>query len=67
MPPEGSNVRFEDQGEEFGRPPEERRGIDLAGRLVEWGIVSSPDQAQYVLIGISAVALLVSVYLFFFF
>ena len=62
MPPEDNGVKFENQGEEFGRPPQES-GFDITGLLVSWGLVSSRQEAQYVLMGIAVFALLVAGYL----
>ncbi len=64
-PPDESGVRFENQGEEFGRPPEVSEGFNLTGKLVEWGLVSSQAEAQYALIGVAAVALLASAFFLF--
>ncbi|MBI4088083.1 hypothetical protein HY418_01735 [Candidatus Kaiserbacteria bacterium] len=61
MPPE---VRFENQGEEFGRPPQEAVGFDLAGKMVQWGLVASRKEAEYVLIGVGVVALLIAIFIF---
>jgi hypothetical protein len=58
-------MRFEDNNNEFGRPPEEAAGFDLTGKLVEWGLVSDTQQAQYVLIGVAVLALLVAAFFFF--
>ena len=58
-------IQFEDQGEEFGRPPERASGFDLTGKLVEWGIVSTGEQAQYILLGAAVLAMLAAAYLFF--
>ena len=62
MPPQGSGVRFENQGEEFGRPPQEKEGFDILGKLVSWGLVSNRAEAQYVLMAVIVVALLIAVY-----
>ncbi len=51
-------VRFENQGEEFGTPPERSAGFDLSGKLMSWGLVSSRQEAQYVLIAIAVLALI---------
>ncbi len=58
-------MRFENQGDEFGAPPQRASGFDLTGKLVEWGLVSDTQQAQYVLIGVAVLALLVTGYFFF--
>lgn len=63
MPPEGSGVHFQDQGEEFGHPPTES-GTDLTGKLVSWGLVSSRQEAQYVMIGVAVFAFIIAVFFF---
>lgn len=60
MPPQGNGVQFENQGDEFGSPPVRAQGFDLTGRLVNWGIVSSKQEAQYVLIAVVVALLLVA-------
>ena len=65
MPPDQGGVQFQaDDANEFGRPPSASGGFDITGKLVEWGLVSSRDEAQYVLIGIGVVVLLVAVFIF---
>ncbi len=38
--------------------------MDITGKLVAWGLVSSRTEAQYVMIGIAALALVVAVFFF---
>ena len=54
-----ADVEFnEDQADEFGRPPS-RSSSDFTGKLIKWGLVSSRQEAEYVMIGIGiAVAVL---------
>jgi hypothetical protein len=59
-----SDVRFENQGQEFGRPPVES-GFDITGKLVSWGLVSSRAEAQYVMIGIIVLAFAGAAFFFF--
>lgn len=61
MPP--SQVQFENQGQEFGKPPVES-GPDFTSKLVSWGLVSSRQEAQYVMIGIAVLAIVVAVFFF---
>jgi len=64
MPPQqGSGVQFDTQ-DDFGRPPQRSGGFDLTGKLVQWGLVKSAQEAQYVLIGITVVALVIAGYFF---
>ena len=60
MPPQERGVQFENQGEEFGRPPQASSGFDLTGKLVQWGLVSNATEAQYALIGLAVIALLIA-------
>ncbi len=62
MPPEGNNVQFQSEGNEYGPPPQQAEGFDLTGKLVQWGLVSSRQEAQYVLIGVAVLALLIAAY-----
>ena len=60
--PDDGDIRFDEQGAEFGGPPQERRGLDMTGALVRWGLVSTRGQAQYVLLLIAAAALIAAFY-----
>lgn len=65
MPPQGNNgVRFENQGDEYGGPPARSQGFDLTGKLVQWGLVKSPQEAQYVLLAIAVLAFVIAGYFF---
>jgi hypothetical protein len=63
MPPQDSGVRF-NEGDDYGAPPQRSEGFDLTGKLVSWGLVSSREQAQYVLIAVAVIAVLVAGYFF---
>jgi len=65
MPPPDGGVRFENQGEEFGSPPDRSGGFNLSALFVKWGLVSSVREAQYVLLAITIVAVLVGVFFFY--
>ncbi len=52
-----SDLQFDSLQNEFGRPPQEKPGFDLSGMLVRWGLVSSRQEATYVLIVIGILAL----------
>lgn len=60
-----SELQFDNQNNEFGRPPEESSGFDLSGMLISWGIVNNRKEAEYVLMALAVVALLVAAYFFF--
>lgn len=58
-----NDIRFSsDQSDEFGRPAG-RRGFDLGGMLIRWGIAKSRQQAEYVMIGIVVVTFIVIFFL----
>jgi hypothetical protein len=61
-----ADIQFETNPNEFGRPPEVSSGADITGKLVEWGLASNRTQAEYILITIAVISLLIAVYLFFF-
>jgi len=60
-----SDLQFENQNNEFGRPPEEAAGFDLSGKLISWGIVNNRKEAEYALMAMAVFALVVAVYFFF--
>ena len=60
-----SDIRFEtDQANEFGRPPEPQ-GFDLSGSLIKAGLVSTREEAQYVLLAVAVLVFLMAGYFFF--
>ena len=62
-----SEMRFqEDQANEFGRPPVASGGFDISAMLIKWGIASSRQQAEYILITVGAICLILAGYFFFF-
>ena len=65
MPPQGSGVQFESQGDEFGRPPQRGGSFDLTSKLVQWGLVKSEQEAQYVLIAVAVIVFLIAGFLIF--
>lgn len=58
-----SDLRFDTQDNEFGAPPQQSQGFDLASKLVQWGIVADRQQATYALIGLAILALVVAFFL----
>ncbi|MBI5457470.1 hypothetical protein HY971_01970 [Candidatus Kaiserbacteria bacterium] len=60
-----SEMQFQDQTDEFGRPPVASGGFDLSGMLIKWGIASSRQQAEYVLIGVTVVIIAIAVFVYF--
>lgn len=59
-----TDLQFDTQSNEFGRPPAQQSGFDLSGKLVAWGLVSSRDEATYVLLAIGVLALGAAVFIF---
>lgn len=61
-----SDMQFNtDETAEFGRPPEQKQGFDLSGKLIQWGLVADRQQASYVLIGIAGLALVAALFFMF--
>ena len=63
MPPQDNGVQFSSEGDDYGAAPQRSEGFDLTGKLVNWGLVSSREEAQYVLIAVAVIAILVAGYL----
>ncbi len=59
-----SEMQFQDQTDEFGRPPVASGGFDLSGLLIKWGIASTRQQAEYVLIGVAAVVIIIAIFVY---
>ena len=56
-----SDVQFDsDNQNEFGAPPVSSGG-DFTGALIRWGLVSSRQAAEYVLVGVAVVAIVAAV------
>ena len=58
-------MKFEEQADEFGRPPQQSAGADLTGKLVAWGLAANRQQAEYILLGVGVAALLLALYFLF--
>jgi len=58
-----SDLKFDNSIDEFGRPPQMKNGFDPSGKLVEWGFVESHREAQYVLIAVGVLALIVAFFI----
>ena len=56
-------MHFDSQGDEYGAPPQRAAMFDLTSKLVSWGLVSTPQEAQYVLIAVAVIAVLIAGYL----
>ena len=53
-----------DQQNEFGPPAQTRQqGTSLTDKLIQWGLASNAQQAQYVLIALGVIALIVAFFL----
>ena len=59
-----SDLQFNDQTDEFGRPPVASLGSDLTGKLVQWGLASTRQQAEYLMMGIAAVIVVIAFFLY---
>jgi len=58
-----SDMQFEqDNANEFGAPPTVSSGSGMTNLLIKWGLVSSEQEAQYVLIGVAVVALVLALF-----
>lgn len=57
-----AEMQFDMNPNEFGRPPVQDRGFDIASKLVAWGLVSSRKEAEYVLIAVAVIALVGAFY-----
>ncbi|MCE9541446.1 hypothetical protein K8R03_02705 [Candidatus Kaiserbacteria bacterium] len=61
-----SDMQFNDSADEFGRPPVQSMGSDITGKLVSWGLAQDRKQAEYILMAVGALALLLALYFLFF-
>jgi hypothetical protein len=59
-------MQFNTGTDDFARPPAAPSGSDIAGKLVQWGLVSTRQEASYVLIAVAVLAVLVASYFLFF-
>ncbi|MFA7309944.1 MAG: hypothetical protein WC050_03500 [Candidatus Paceibacterota bacterium] len=59
-----TDLQFENQTNEFGRPPEASSGTDITGKIVQWGLASNREQAQYVLIAVAIAALIIAFFVY---
>lgn len=59
-----SDLQYDSSQNEFGRPPVQEKGVDITGKIVQWGLASNRQQAEYVLIGVGVVALIVTYFVY---
>jgi len=59
-----ADLQFENQTNEFGVPPQERPGSDLTDMLIKWGLVSSRKEAEYALVGVAILALVIAYFVY---
>ena len=57
-------MKFEDNQNEFGRPPATSNGFDMSGMLIKWGIASSRQQAEYILIAVGVIVFAAAVFVY---
>ena len=60
-----TDLQFNDQQDEFGRPPQASAGTDFTGKLVSWGLASNRQQAEYIMMGLAVLVVLIAGYFFF--
>lgn len=59
-----SDMQFEtDNANEFGRPAE-AGGLDLTGKLITWGLVSTRKEAEYVMIALAVVIAIIAFFVY---
>jgi hypothetical protein len=59
-----SEVSFEDRGDTFSRLPKFLETFDLGALLIKWRIASTQQQAQYILIGVALVAIVLAFFIY---
>jgi hypothetical protein len=59
-----ADLQFDNQGNEFGRPPVGQPGMDFTGKLISWGFVSSRKEAEYVLIAVAVLCLIAAYFVY---
>jgi hypothetical protein len=59
-----TDLQFDNTENEFGRPPVASAGFDITGKLVGWGLVSTRQQAEYVLIGLGVLVLIIAFFVY---
>ncbi len=55
-----TDMQFNDSSNEFGTPPASKNGSDISDKLIAWGFVSSRKEAEYVLIAVAVLSLIVA-------
>jgi hypothetical protein len=60
-----ADLQFDtDQTNEFGAPPTSSSGEGLADKFIKWGLVSSRQQAEYLMLGIAGLVLIIAIFVF---
>lgn len=58
-----ADVQFDsDQTNEFGKPPQQK--ADFASKIISWGLVSSRKQAEYAMIGLAIVIIIIAFFVY---
>jgi hypothetical protein len=60
-----ADIQFDTNADEFGAPPQEHSGWDLTEQIVSLGLAQTKEQAEYVLIVLGLIALIVAGFFFF--
>lgn len=59
-----NDMQFDNSSNEFGTPVQEKPGTDITGKLIKWGLVSTRQEAEYVLMAIGIIALVGSFFMY---
>jgi len=59
-----NEIQFEDKQDEFGAPPQMNQGTDFTGKLIGWGLASNRQQAEYLMIGLAVVIIIISFFVY---
>ena len=57
-------LRFDSEGDEFARPVSQNAKTDLTGMFIQWGLVSNRQQAEYLMIALAIVIVIIAVFVY---
>jgi hypothetical protein len=60
-----ADIQFDTNPSEFGTPPQGKPGWDLTGQIVSLGLAKTREQAEYLLIGVAVLAIIIAAYFLF--
>ncbi len=58
------DLNFDTEKDEFGRPPSRDSGGDFTGKLITWGLVSTRQQAEYVMVGLAVAIVIIAFFVY---